>query len=85
MAIKVFWDKGEAAFPFGCPVCGEDLREYKPADDDHYEAWEFGCRCEIMKLSNGLSDVNEPCPEAMRIAMESIVFVTDEPRDGKPA
>lgn len=77
--VHFYPERGENAFPDGCPCCGEPLRQYEPADDDNFAWWEFVCRSAFILEENGLS-CEEECPDAMNFFMERIVqHLPDKP------
>ncbi len=65
-------ERGEAAFPDGCPCCGELVREFFPASDDAYAMWKFACGSEMIDEDDVLY-VNDDCPDAMAQHIEGII------------
>lgn len=70
-------ERGEQAWPEGCPCCGEGVRDYEPETDECYPLWQFNCGCEII-LEDGKIWVNEDCPDAMDQHLEGIVVHSSE-------
>jgi len=79
MTDKNFYpERGEMAWPDGCPCCGSSVREFEKETDDEFPMWVFECSCEII-LEDGNVWVNEDCPDAMDQHIEGIVTHSSEP------
>lgn len=72
-----FPERGESAFPDGCPSCGGVVREFEPSGPDVYALWRFECGCEIID-EDGELWVNDDCPDAMTMHMDGIITHRDD-------
>jgi hypothetical protein len=66
-------ERGKAAWPSGCPSCGEPVTLFEPGavgETGEYAAWTFGCGCVILEDC----DVYDACPDAMSRHMEGIII-----------
>jgi len=71
---KTFYpDRGEKAWPDGCPCCGEQVRSYLPEGEEECAMWAFDCGCEIV-FEEGKPWVNDDCPEAMNLHIDGLLI-----------
>lgn len=76
MVNNFYPNRGELAWPDGCPCCGEQVREFEPETDEMYTLWVFFCGCEIV-LEEGKIWVNDDCPDAMSQHLEGLITHVD--------
>lgn len=76
--VNFYPDRGRAAWPEGCPCCGEVLREFEPETETEWPLWTFECGCEIY-FDEGMPFVEEDCPDAMNQHIEGVVIHTQDP------
>jgi hypothetical protein len=65
--------------PTKCPCCDGRITLHVPESSKDYEAWEFDCGAELIRLENGNLTYETGCSEVMARAiraMNSIVTTT---------
>lgn len=70
--VNFYPERGDKAWPAGCPCCGEVLRSHVPETEDEWEYWTFACGAELY-LDCDRPAVAEDCPDAMDQHLEGIV------------
>lgn len=55
-----------------CPACGAALSEHSRETAESYEFWTFACGGQVVMEENGRLEENDPCRDALRIAVEKL-------------
>lgn len=59
-----------------CPACGAVLAEHCPERAENHEYWTFACGGQIVRSENGQFEENDPCRDALRLAVEKLNAAT---------
>ncbi|WP_417491834.1 hypothetical protein [Maricaulis sp.] len=80
--IKIDLARGRDAIT-ECPSCGARLHVYLPAEPlaKVIPIWDFQCGCTLTTTGQGKLQVEEPCPDAMALAMRRLVYTSDAQRE----